>query len=44
MMTLPHDEGIWIVHLKMNPFKVWSHDNGGPTLGDGLGDELLVGG
>ena len=29
--------------MKMNLFKVWSHDDGGPTPGDGLGDELLAG-
>ena len=36
------NEERWKFHLKKNLLKVWSHDNGRPTLGDGLGDELLA--
>ena len=35
--------GLRTIWMKMNLFKVWSHDDGGPTPGDGLGDELLAG-
>ena len=38
-----HDEARLMFHLKMNLLKVRSHDDGGPTPGDGLGDELLAG-